>query len=145
MFKKMTEQNRDICFELMQEFYHSDAVHEVIDPTYHQNTLDELFKRDIYLEGYLIEKENQIAGYALLSKSFSPEAGGPIVWIEELYIRKAFQHQGLGKAFFNFLETQYPYTARYRLEVVEENQYAIALYQKRGFKVLPYMQMIKDQ
>ena len=80
MFIKMTESYRDICFELMQEFYHSDAVHEPVDPCFHQNTLDEIFKRDIYLEGYLIEKDEQVAGYALLSKSFSPEAGGPIVW-----------------------------------------------------------------
>ena len=70
-----------------------------------------------YASAYIIEQDGKTAGYALLARSFSQEAGGMVTWIEELYIRPEFQGHGLGTAFFQFLEAQNDGTVkRYRLE-----------------------------
>lgn len=85
------------------------------------------------------------AGYALLARSFSQEAGGMVTWIEELYIRPEFQGHGLGTAFFQFLEAQNDGTVkRYRLEYEPDNLRGAALYRRLGFTPLTYGQMIKD-
>ena len=49
---------------------------------------------------------------------------------------------GLGKAFFKYMEENYP-AARYRLEIEPENLRAKKLYSSLGYKELPYAQMIK--
>ena len=37
-----------------------------------------------------------MAGYALLAKTFSQEAGGLVVWLDEMYVRPAYRSKGLG-------------------------------------------------
>ena len=73
------------------------------------------------------EVDGEAAGYAILSRSFSPESGSPICWIEELYIRKAYSGHGLGTKFFSSVRKEFP-SARLRLEVEPENTGAVALY-----------------
>ena len=69
-----------------------------------QRTFDVLMAGSPYAEGYIIEQDGKTAGYALLAKSFSQEAGGIVIWIEEIYILPEFQSRGLGTAFFRYLE-----------------------------------------
>ena len=53
---------------------------------------------------------------------------------------------GSGTAFFRFLDEKYKDQAvRFRLEVEEENERAVAVYKKAGYHPLPYMQMTKEQ
>ena len=82
------------------------------------------------------------AGYALLQKTYSREAGGLTIWIDEIYLRPALRGKGLAKAFFAFAETL---GARgLRLEVEPENAHAVALYQKLGYRMMEYRSMAKD-
>ena len=46
--------------------------------------------------------------------------------------------------FFLYIEQHCP-AARYRLEVEPDNPRAIALYERRGFRFIPYLQMIKGE
>ena len=86
-----------------------------------------------------------MAGYAILVKGFSTEAGGRSLWLEELYVMPEYQGRGLGKEFFQFLFDAYGKdVCRFRLEVEADNQRAIQLYRKLGFQALPYVQMVKD-
>ncbi len=99
-------------------------------------------RSDEYIECFIFEHEGETAGYALIAKTFSPEAGGVVVWIEELYVREGFRGKGLGKAFFAYMEQNYN-VSRYRLEVEPDNVRAKKLYSALGYKKLPYEQMIK--
>ena len=92
-----------------------------------------------------MEKDGQPAGYALLSLTYSNEAGGLCVLLEEIYVREDFRGCGLGKEFFSWTENRYPQARRFRLEVTASNARAAALYTRLGYKKLDYVQMIKDR
>ena len=93
-----------------------------------------------------MEHDGDTAGYGLISKTYSQEAGGYVYWLEELYILERFRSKGLGAEFIKYLEaTKEPGVTRLRLEVEEENTRAIALYKKLGYQTLNYIQMVKDQ
>lgn len=140
MIREMEEQDRPCVLEMMRTFYASPAVWT--------SGSDEIFGRDIdqcigdspYLEGYILEGEGQIQGYAMIAKSYSTEFGRPCIWIEDLYVREDCRGQGLGSNFLKFIRQRYS-DCLLRLEVEEENQRAIDTYQKCGYTFLPYMEM----
>ncbi len=96
-----------------------------------------------YLEGYFLCDGDTPVGYAMLAKSYSQEAGGTVIWIEEIYLRQEARGKGLGREFFAFADTLG--AARLRLEAESDNQRAIELYRSLGFTPLPYLQFIKEK
>ena len=145
MIRKMTESDRDLYIEMAEEFYHSDAVLHPIPRAHFEKTAEEALKSGTYAEIYLLEYKGKTAGYGLTARTFSQEAGGQVLWIEELYIREAFRSRGLGREFFSYLEENNKgVLSRLRLEVEADNTRAISLYERLGYEVLDYVQMIKD-
>lgn len=140
--RKMTEHDRTEVAQMMKIFYASDAVHT--------NGSDEIFKNDIdaclgdspYLDGYVIDGNGEIMGYGMVAKSFSTEFGKPCMWIEDLYIKPEHRGKHLGEQFLCFVEEKHQ-DSILRLEVEEENTVACSLYKKRGFCVMPYVEMKK--
>ena len=140
--RAMKEKDRGAVIEMMRVFYASPAVLS--------NGSEEIFKADFdncvsdspYLEGYVFEKDNEIIGYGMLAKSFSTEFGKPCIWVEDIYVKEDFRGEGIGSRFFDLVNEKYP-EAIIRLEVEEENERAIRVYRKNGFKILPYMEMKK--
>jgi GNAT superfamily N-acetyltransferase len=143
MIRKIRPDDRQLFLDLEKQFYNSEAVLHPIPDSYFENNFNELMRSEDYLECYLFEVRGKNAGYALLSKSFSPEAGGMVIWIEELFILPEFRSKGIGSEFFEFLEANYK-AARYRLEIEPDNVRAEKLYRRRGFETLEYVQMVKD-
>ena len=47
---------------------------------------------------------SKIAGYGLIAKTFSQEAGGMVYWLEELYILEEYRSKGLGSEYFRYME-----------------------------------------
>lgn len=145
MIRKLTENHRDLYIRMAEEFYSSDAVLHPIPRAYIERTADEALQSDAYAEIYLLECEGEPAGYGLTARTFSQEAGGSVLWIEELYIREQFRSRGLGREFFSYIEEKNKdRTARIILEVEEENTRAASLYERLGYEKLDYKQMIKD-
>ena len=107
-------------------------------------TFDEMLRSDAYVKGYIFEYEGTPCGFTLLSKTFSQEAGGFSVTIEEIYIEEAFRGKGLATEFFDWLKAQ-PGIMRLRLEVEDYNKGAMRLYERMGFELLPYLQMVIDK
>lgn len=145
MIKKIDKNDKDIFISLAKEFYSSPAVLHSIPDSHFSRTFEELTASNTYTQGYLFYNKNQVAGYALIAKTFSQEAGGFVIWIEELYIKPEFQNNGFGTEFFKYLErTRSDDTKRLRLEVDNGNVKAAALYKRLGFTLLEYKQYIKD-
>ena len=145
MIRKMKAEDRKIYVEMAREFYHSDAVLHPVPDSYFERTADEALRSDDYAEIFMFESENERAGYGLIAKTFSQEAGGMVWWIEEIYVRETFRSKGLGREFFAYLdEKKGSAVTRMRLEVEEENTRAVALYKKLGYEPLEYMQMIRE-
>ena len=133
--REMEEKDRNQVLEMMRVFYASPAVWS--------NGSEEIFEADFaacisdspFLEGYIFESAQDIRGY-------STEFGKPCIWIEDIYVKDVYRGFGIGSQFLKFIESKYP-DAILRLEVEEENERAVNVYQKCGFEVIPYMEMKK--
>lgn len=140
--RNMTIEDKNQVMEMMRTFYASPAVWS--------NGSEEIFATDIencvndcpYLEGYIFEDAEDLQGYAMLAKSFSTEFGKQCIWIEDLYINDRYRGLGIGSLFLDTVREKYP-DAILRLEVEDDNERAIRVYEKSGFTFLPYKEMKK--
>lgn len=144
MIRPITEADKGIYIELANEFFHSDAVSHPIPSRHFEDTFCELMRSKSRVECYLIEHNGMVCGYTLLAKFFSQEAGGEVVWIDELYIREGFRNLGLGSDTLEQIKRKFPNSA-FRLEVEADNIGAKELYRKFGFSPLLYEQMFCDK
>lgn len=144
--RRFRPEERELYLELAEAFYHSPAVLHPVPRSYLENTFNELMRSDVYVDILLLATDEDVPmGYMMLSKTFSPEAGGLCVWIEELSLKEEFRGQGAGTQAFRWVEEHYPHASRFRLEVEPDNEKAIRLYTRLGYGELPYMQMVKEK
>ncbi len=71
-----------------------------------------------------------------------PPSSESLAYGEDIYIKEEYRGLGFGSRFIEFVGERYP-DAVLRLEVEQENERAVAVYEKKGFSVLPYMEMKK--
>ncbi len=143
VIRRMEEKDRDQVLEMMRRFYRSDAVLSSGSDEIFNSDIDHCLGQSPYLEGYVFESGETICGYAMLAKSFSTEFGKRCIWIEDLYIEDGHRGAGTGSTFLRYVEEKYPDSV-FRLEVERENKRAIHVYEKRGYRILPYMEMKKE-
>ena len=143
MIRKITENDRADYLGMAHDFYHSPAVLHAVPDANLVRCFDAMMQGSPYLECLIFEHEGRTAGYALLAKTYSQEAGGECIWIDEIYVKPEFQKKGLGKAFFHALPRMFP-AARYRLEIEPDNARAERLYRSMGFEPLLYRQLVQD-
>lgn len=126
---------------MMRTFYASPAVFT--------NGSEEIFQRDVeecvgdspFASGYLLQRDGEIAGYAMLAFGYSTEFGKRTVWIEDIYVKDSFRGAGIGIGFLKFVQENFP-GYLLRLEVERENIPAVHVYKKAGFEELPYVEMV---
>lgn len=146
MIRKISQSDRADFIRLSKQFYSSPAVLFNVPESYHERAFDELMRSDVYADGYILESGGKTVGYGLTAKTYSREAGGKVLWLEELFVLPQYRSAGLGKEFFQVVETEARRGnfVRIRLEVEEENVRARALYERLGYRPLEYDQMVKD-
>ncbi|WP_085833305.1 GNAT family N-acetyltransferase [Clostridium merdae] len=146
MIRDLQSNDKNVFISMVNEFYSSNAVVHSVDPKNFEITFQQaVIDKSPFLRALIIEDDNEKPlGYALLSFTYSNEAGGLVVLIEELYLNEACRGKGIGRQFFEYLEQEYPSAKRFRLEATKENEDAIRLYQRLDYKVLDYIQLIKD-
>ena len=140
VIRSMTLEDKSTVMEMMRVFYASPAVLSNGSEEIFLNNIENCINDSPYLEGYIFEDSKEIQGYAMVAKSFSTEFGKPCIWIEDLYIKNEYRGLGIGSMFLNYVKEKYA-DSIIRLEVEEENERAVKVYQKCGFDVLPYMEM----
>ena len=147
--RRFCPEDRETYLTLAKEFYASPAVLHAVPETHFSAAFDELMADSPYLDGWLLtvsETDERIAGYALVFYYFSQEAGGLAAWLDELYVRPAYQGLGLGSRFLRYLNDDLPAGVKaIRLEVEPDNVRAAALYRRNGFSPLGYAQMLHDR
>ena len=146
MIRKICEADREAFLRMSADFYASAAVSHPVPAAYHADAFDELMRSDAYAEGYMVEADGKPVGFALTAKTYSREAGGAVLWLEEVYILEGYRSRGLGKEYFAFIEehARRKGIARIRLEVAPDNVRARALYKKLGYVPLEYDQMLME-
>ncbi len=142
IIRNMVKEDKESVLEMMRVFYTSPAVFTNGSEEIFYNDIDACVSDSPYAEGFVFRNGEELAGYAMIAKSFSTEFGKPCIWIEDLYFKPEYRGLGLGSSFFRFIEERYP-NVLFRLEVEEENERAVKAYKKNGFDVLPYMEMKK--
>lgn len=140
--QRLTQEHAGAVLDMMREFYSSPAV--LTDGS------EEIFERNVAecldvssnLDGYVfVCEDGQCAGYAMTTRTYITEFGRQCIWVEDLYVKTAYQGRGFGSQFLSMLQEQYP-KAVLRLEAEEENTGAIELYKRHGFRLLPYVELI---
>ena len=143
-FRPITAADETDFYTMAEEFYHSDAVLHPIPAEYHRRAFAEMMRSGQYLSGYIFTDGDNTAGFAVTNRMMQHEAGGVMVWVDDLYIRPAYRGQGLGSRFLAWLEEQLRGDAvMLRLETEPENERAQELYYRLGYENLNYLQMIK--
>ncbi len=146
MIRKIKKEDREMFLKLSEEFYASPAVLHPVPKSFHERAFEEMMRSAEYAGGYILESEGEVVGFGLTAQTYSREAGGKVLWLEELYIREKYRSRGLGREFFAEVERYAKDNgfARIRLEVEEENVRARALYERLGYLPLEYRQMVKQ-
>lgn len=142
--RPVEQKDFDKVLELMKVFYASDALLIHPEESVLRKTLAEAIEAGPYVEGFVFFREEELAGYGMIAKSYSTEVGGRCVWIEDIYIKPSFRGQGFGTGFLRYVEDRYrDWAVRLRLEAEEENEKAMQVYRNAGFETLGYVQLVK--
>ena len=144
MIRDIEEKDREIFIAMCEEFYSSTAVSHSVPKSHCERTCEVVTHYSPCYRGCLRESGGKTVGYGLVQLSYSNEAGGMQMFLEELYIREGYRNKGLGKEFFERVYASRDDVVRYRLEVTAVNERAISLYKRLGYENLDYVQMIKD-
>ena len=145
LIRPIEKRDRDEYIKMAKDFYSSPVVLHPIPDENFENTFNELMERDTYAQCFIFEEAEAITGYALIAITFSQEAGGLVVWIEEIHVKEEYRGKGAGSAFFDFLHGKFgDRVKRFRLEVEEENEKAVKLYKSLGYEFFGYDQMVRE-
>lgn len=140
----MKPEDRGLFCTLADEFYHSGAALHAVPKENFSRTFDAAAGNSPYVVGLILELDGRPAGYSLLLPTYSNEAGGMVLWIDELYVRPEFRGRGLGRELLRYVCSGHGGKASaVRLEVTRSNRRAADLYRSEGFQDLDYAQMLK--
>lgn len=136
--------DREEYMAMAAEFYASPAVAHTVDASHFERAFEEMLRSRERAVGLIIEKDGKTCGYAVLVRFYSQEAGGEVIWIDELFVKSEFRSAGLGRAALGEIFGLFPQAAAFRLEVEPENSRAQKLYRSLGFEPMEYSSMIKN-
>lgn len=144
MIRKFVPEDREDYIRFSTEFYNSSAVDKPVPREHFEQGFDEMMRSDVYVQGYMLVCDGNNVGYCVTMKTYSVEAGGITIWIDELFMLEEYRSKGLGRELFKYIEENGDKKLRrIRLEVELENGRAISLYKKMGFEPAPYDGMWK--
>lgn len=143
--RDMRGEDRETYFRMARAFYSGPAALYPVTEEALGATLAECASPDALSRLLMIECGGEPAGYIDLSRTWSTEAGGLVIWIEELWVEPAYRRAGIGREALRAVLGMYPTARRFRLEVSPENQEVLKLYESVGFKPLKYDQLVIDR
>lgn len=145
MIRDFIQEDKPTLLAMVADFYNSDAVSHPIPAEHFAHCFDMIIAKSPFVRGLTILHNEEILGYCQLSFTYSSEADGIVVLIEEIYIKPECRGKGIAHQIFGFVENEYKNSAkRLRLECSKANPKAYALYSRLGYNVLDYIQMIKE-
>lgn len=134
-FKSITQNDIPGIVSMMSAFYAIDGY--PINPVKSSRLFTEFISDETLGKAWLIESDNEIAGYCILTYIFSFEYGGRIAFVDELYIKESFRGKGIGKSSIEIIKAEAAKLSLklLYLEVEHHNSNAQKLYLAAGFSV----------
>jgi GNAT superfamily N-acetyltransferase len=134
----------EVYLDMAKDFYASPAVLENIPEENITHSFEEFMGGTPFGDAFIFEENGDVIGYGVLAYTYSQEAGGKVVWLEEIYIRPEARGHGKGTEFIDFVLSEIP-AKRYRLETEPENEDAARLYIRKGFELFEYVNYRMDK
>ena len=125
--RKMELKDKIAVMDMVDVFYNSDAVLHGVGMDVLERSFMDAVGLEPSVQGAVLCEGEEIVGFAYMAMTYSCEAGGKSIMLEELYLKEQCRGKGYG------------------LEVTSENEGATALYKSLGFEDLEYNQMIYDR
>lgn len=146
IIRNMSAKDKDNFLSMSDIFYSSEAALHGFDRSIQERNFTASLNNSPSIRCLMFEDEcGTILGYAIICHSWSTELGGPILLVEELYLKPQYRGHGHAREFFQWLFNEYEEKAvGFRLEVAPANAQVMEVYSKYGFKPLEYLQMIRS-
>ena len=138
LIRKLDARDREAYLSMAKDFYSSPAVLENIPEENITRSFLEFTGGTPFGDAFIFEENGEVIGYGVLAYTYSQEAGGKVVWLEEIYVCPSQRGNGRGSEFIDFVLEKIP-AARYRLETEPENEAAARLYIRKGFELFEYV------
>ena len=142
--RKIKTSDREVYMAMAKEFYSSEAVLSNIPEENISLSFEKFVNGTPFGDAFIFEEDCGIVGYGVLAYTYSQEAGGNVVWLEEIFVDSKFRGMGRGSAFIDYVVSEIP-AKRYRLETEPENERAAALYISKGFELFEYVNYRMDK
>ena len=103
MIRKFVPEDREDYIRFSTEFYNSSAVDKPVPREHFEQGFDEMMRSDVYVQGYMLVCDGNNVGYCVTMKTYSVEAGGITIWIDELFVLEEYRSKGLGRELFKYI------------------------------------------
>jgi GNAT superfamily N-acetyltransferase len=144
VIRKLEARDMEVYLAMAKDFYASPAVLENIPEENITRSFEEFTGGTPFGDAFIFEENGDVIGYGVLAYTYSQEAGGKVVWLEEIYVCHECRGRGLGTEFIDFVLSEIP-AKRYRLETEPENEAAARLYIRKGFELFEYVNYRMDK
>ena len=133
-FSNLQNHQIETITSMMEDFYAIDNYPIDLETT--KKLFQEFISDENLCKCWLIYKDDEIAGYFILTFIFSFEYKGRIAFLDELFIKEKHQGKGIGKEVLAFIKVQIPKLSLklLYLEVEHHNENAQKLYIANGFE-----------
>ena len=130
--------------ELVEEFHQHEKL--PFDATLDREVLRHFLTDESFGRAWLIEQDDAVIGYLVLTLSFSVEYRGRDAFIDELYLRPQYRGQGIGTQLLAFAEAacRRLKVRALHLEVHIENPDAQRFYHRAGYQNYDRLLMTKQ-
>lgn len=136
--------DREIFLEMSAQYHSLPQIVTHPPKENFERTFQAIMDKSPYVEGYLIQKDGAPAGYGLVCHTYANEAGGVLLFVDEIFILPQYRGQGLAIGFLEYGEKEYEnVVGLYRLELPDSDPKSIAYFENRGFELLDYQQYVK--
>lgn len=143
--KIMASEHADKVLEMSKVFYTSDALDHEVPMDIISENIQKAVGADDILTGFVFCEGDEIVGFSYVTCYYETEVGGVCAQILDLYIDEKYRGRGFATQYFNYVFEKYSHAKRFRLEVVKDNEKAVNVYKRMGFKEISYGQMAIDK
>jgi len=133
-YRRAASADLTVLLKLVQEFHENENL--PFDETIERHVLTHFLTDESLGQAWLIQQEDEIIGYIILTLGFSLEYRGQDAFIDEFYLRPHYRGQGIGTQTLAFAEDACRVLGvqALHLEVDFENPNAQRLYHRVGYQ-----------
>lgn len=132
IIKEIIQTDLPILLKLIKELAKYEKLLDQVSAS--ENLLTQWIIKEKKANALLLEYNHEIVGFVLTFNNFSTFLGKPGIYLEDLYIKKAYRNKGFGKQVFRYLANECIQKGYGRLEwsVLDWNEPSIQFYKKLG-------------